>query len=66
MVKESDPSIAESAFLLAALQKGLRTDGRTVYEHRKLALAFGDAHGAVDCTLGLTRSVAVLPEPEFD
>ena len=58
MVKESDPSLAESSFLLAALQKGLRTDGRTVYEHRKLTLTFGDTHGAVDCTLGQTRCVA--------
>lgn len=41
--------------MLAALKKGLRTDGRTPYEMRKVKLTFGDELGWVECRLGETR-----------
>lgn len=54
-----DPSVNESDFVHAALAKGLRTDGRTPYEMRKLELSFGDQLGWVECRLGQTKSVTL-------
>ena len=61
MVNEAEVSSAESIFLHSALAKGLRTDGRGVYDYRKLAIRFGDELGWVDCTLGETRCVISFP-----
>ena len=55
MPREAEPSTSEETFLLAALKKGLRTDGRTPYEMRKVKLTFGDELGWVECRLGETR-----------
>lgn len=55
MPKEVEPSTSEHDFLLAALRKGLRTDGRTPYEMRQLKLSFGDELGWVEAQLGRTR-----------
>lgn len=51
------PSTIEETFLLSALAKGFRTDGRTPFEVRDLKLIFGDEFGWVECTLGGTRYV---------
>jgi len=50
-----DPSTNEHQFVLAALSKGLRTDGRTPYQMRDINLAFGDQLGWVQCSLGQTK-----------
>lgn len=48
-------STIEKTFLLTALAKGFRTDGRTPFEARELKLEFGDELGWVECTFGGTR-----------
>lgn len=55
MVKNSDPSVNENEFLLAALREQKRTDGRGIYDVRSIDLAFGTDYGQVQVQLGRTR-----------
>ncbi|OAD81394.1 hypothetical protein PHYBLDRAFT_25590 [Phycomyces blakesleeanus NRRL 1555(-)] len=70
MVKEIDPSINESQFLLSALKDGRRVDGRGVYDMRSIELTFGQDFGYVQVQLGKTRIAAkvtaevVRPRPD--
>ncbi|KAI1487463.1 ribosomal protein S5 domain 2-type protein [Biscogniauxia mediterranea] len=58
MPREAEPSLNERAFIVQALQEGLRVDGRALDEFRKLDLQFGDQYGLADLTLGKTRILA--------
>lgn len=53
--REAEPSTNEKAFILQALQEGIRLDGRALDQYRKLDLTFGDEYGVADVTLGKTR-----------
>ncbi|KAI1661957.1 ribosomal protein S5 domain 2-like protein [Daldinia decipiens] len=55
MPREAEPSLNERAFVVQALQEGLRIDGRTFDQYRKLEIKFGDQYGVADVTLGKTR-----------
>lgn len=57
MPRDPDPSINESAFVHTCLRKGLRLDGRGMYEMRAVEVRFGDEFGWVECRLGGTRCV---------
>ena len=57
MPREADPSINESEFVHSCLRKGIRLDGRGMYDLRKVQLRFSDQLGWVECRLGKTRSV---------
>ncbi|KAI1335111.1 ribosomal protein S5 domain 2-like protein [Xylariaceae sp. FL0016] len=58
MPREAEPSLNERAFVVQALQEGLRLDGRGADQFRKLELDFGDQYGVSDVTLGKTRVLA--------
>ncbi|OTB06892.1 hypothetical protein M426DRAFT_54688 [Hypoxylon sp. CI-4A] len=58
MPREAEPSLNERAFVVQALQEGLRVDGRAFDQYRKLELTFGDQYGVADVTLGKTRILA--------
>lgn len=62
MPREVEPSINERAFILQALQEGIRIDGRPLEALRNLELSFGEEYGVVDVTLGKTRYC--LPETQ--
>lgn len=55
MPREAEPSANEKAFVLQALQEGIRLDGRAFDQYRTLELNFGDEHGVADVSLGKTR-----------
>ncbi len=55
MPREVEPSLNERAFILQALQEGIRIDGRPLAAFRNLELSFGEEYGVVDVTLGKTR-----------
>lgn len=55
MPREAEPSLNERAFILQALQEGIRIDGRPLAAFRNLELSFGEEYGVVDVTLGKTR-----------
>ncbi len=55
MPREAEPSLNERAFILQALQEGIRVDGRPLDAYRNLELSFGEEYGVVDVTLGKTR-----------
>ncbi|KAI8140310.1 ribosomal protein S5 domain 2-type protein [Fennellomyces sp. T-0311] len=55
MVRDYDPSINESSFLLAALKEKRRVDGRGIYDVRSLQITFGADYGQVEVQLGRTR-----------
>lgn len=55
MPREAEPSLNERAFVVKALQEGLRIDGRAFDQYRNLELKFGDQYGVADVTLGKTR-----------
>ena len=55
MVREYDPSVNESNFLLAALKEKRRVDGRGIYDVRSLQITFGADYGQVEVQLGRTR-----------
>jgi len=57
MPREPDPSINEAEFVHRCLRKGVRLDGRAMYDLRPVQLTFGDELGWVECRLGDTRSV---------
>ncbi|KAJ1878046.1 3'-5'-exoribonuclease [Coemansia sp. RSA 486] len=58
MVAEIPPSSIEAAFVLEALQKGVRVDGRGLYDYRALRISCGPALGMVEVQLGQTRVLA--------
>jgi len=55
MPRAGELSNNEKEFILAALEKDIRIDGRAFDEHRSLAITFGDNYGSVDVSLGNTR-----------
>lgn len=59
MVKELDPSINESTFLLQALEEKRRIDGRGIYDVRSIDITFGADYGQVNVQLGRTRYKAI-------
>ena len=58
MPRESEPSLNEKAFVLQALQEGVRIDGRGFGELRSLDLQLGDEYGIADVRWGRTRLVS--------
>ncbi|KAJ1795509.1 3'-5'-exoribonuclease [Coemansia sp. RSA 2399] len=58
MAVEIEPSNVEKAFLLEALGKGLRVDGRGPYDYRTLKISCGPTYGLVEVQLGQTRVLA--------
>ncbi|KAJ1645161.1 3'-5'-exoribonuclease [Coemansia erecta] len=58
MVAEIPPSNIEAAFVLDALQKNIRVDGRGIYDYRALRISCGPAPGMVEVQLGQTRVLA--------
>lgn len=55
MPRELEPSNNERAFVLEALQQGLRIDERNLDEFRKVDITFGEEYGLADVKLGKTR-----------
>ena len=55
MPREVEPSLNEKAFVIQALQEGLRLDGRQFDQYRALDLTFGEQYGSAEVTLGKTR-----------
>jgi exosome complex component RRP45 len=58
MVKDTDPSINENAFLLEALKQGKRVDGREVYDMRSIEITLGNDYGYAEVRLGKTKVAA--------
>ena len=65
MPREAEPSLNERAFILQALQEGIRIDGRPFDTYRDLELSFGEEYGVVDVTLGKTRYCISQLRPSF-
>lgn len=57
MARETELSANERAFILEALHKNVRLDGRAFDQLRPLNLSFGDEYGHVKVQLGRTRCV---------
>lgn len=57
MAREAELSANERAFILEALHKNVRLDGRAFDQLRPLNLSFGDEYGHVKIQLGRTRCV---------
>ena len=55
MPREPEPSNLEKAFVLDALEQGLRIDGRKLDEFRKVDITFGEEYVLADVKLGKTR-----------
>ena len=55
MPREPEPSLNERAFILEALQEGVRLDGRALGAFRDIEISFGEDYGVADVTLGKTR-----------
>jgi exosome complex component RRP45 len=55
MPRGEELSNNEKEFILAALEKDIRTDGRPFDAYRNLAITFGENYGSVDVSLGDTR-----------
>ncbi|RPB24003.1 hypothetical protein L211DRAFT_861976 [Terfezia boudieri ATCC MYA-4762] len=58
MPREPEYSNNEKAFVLEAIQQGLRVDGRQLDEFRKVDISFGEEFGLTDIKLGRTRVIA--------
>ncbi|KAJ1839921.1 3'-5'-exoribonuclease [Coemansia sp. RSA 2706] len=58
MVAEIEPSNIERSFLLESLEKGIRVDGRGIYDYRTLKISCGPTAGLVEVQLGQTRVLA--------
>ncbi|ORY69845.1 ribosomal protein S5 domain 2-type protein [Pseudomassariella vexata] len=58
MPREAEPSLNEKAFVVEALKKDHRLDGRGLDQYRPLDLKFGDQYGVTEITLGKTRILA--------
>lgn len=61
MPREAEPSQNERAFVLQALEEGLRLDGRTFEQRRPISLNFEDEFGVADVQFGKTRYVGSSP-----
>lgn len=59
MVKHADLSANERAFILEAIGKGVRLDGRSPDQLRPLDLTFGEEFGHVNVRLGKTRYISL-------
>ncbi|KAI8871487.1 hypothetical protein GQ42DRAFT_144578 [Ramicandelaber brevisporus] len=59
MGREPEPSLNEQAFVLSALRKGIRVDGRKPGMSRSKKLVFGPESGQAELTLGHTRVLAI-------
>lgn len=57
MPREVDLTLNERSFFLAALQGGIRADGRGSNDYRNIDLQFGDEYGQTEVKLGKTRFV---------
>lgn len=57
MLKDSDLSLIERAFILDGLQAKARLDGRALDQLRPVSIEFGDEFGNVSVRLGKTRFV---------
>jgi exosome complex component RRP45 len=55
MPREAEPSLSERAFVLQALEEGLRLDNRKFEQFRSFGLTFGDEYGVADVKFGKTR-----------
>jgi exosome complex component RRP45 len=55
MPREVELSTNEREFILTALRKGFRLDGRASDAYREVELDFGEEYGVVDIKLGKTR-----------
>src|SRR5262249_30442573 len=55
--RDVELSVNEKNFVLEALKKGLRIDGREFDAFRDVKIEFGEEYGLVDVTLGKTRFV---------
>ncbi|ODQ78521.1 hypothetical protein BABINDRAFT_162726 [Babjeviella inositovora NRRL Y-12698] len=58
MVKGLEISTNEQTFLLEALQKGIRMDGRKVDEFRNVEISIGDEYGYIEIRMGKTKILA--------
>jgi len=72
MLKEADLSASERSFILEALQRSVRLDGRGLDEFRPIKLSFGDEYGHAKVQLGKTSVIVrisaevAIPRPERD
>lgn len=64
-MRPPSPSIPEREFLFKALEQSLRLDGRALLESRTPTLTFGPELGWVDCAMGKTRLVLILPKSQL-
>lgn len=55
MPRQVDISTVEKNFILQALQKDLRLDGRRLDQVRPVELEFGSQYGTVTLSLGKTK-----------
>jgi exosome complex component RRP45 len=60
MPREAELSNIERDFILQALRKNIRLDGRQLEAYRDLDITFGEEYGTVDIRLGKTRSVLLI------
>ncbi|KAI7824988.1 ribosomal protein S5 domain 2-type protein [Kickxella alabastrina] len=58
MVVDIGPSNIETAFVLEALRKNVRVDGRGIYDYRTLRISCGPTPGLAEVQLGQTRVLA--------
>ncbi|EPY51582.1 exosome subunit Rrp45 [Schizosaccharomyces cryophilus OY26] len=58
MSKSLEPSANNKGFIVNALKKELRLDGRSLTDFRDLKIEFGEDYGQVDISLGSTRVMA--------
>lgn len=54
MARDAEISVNERAFILEALHKNVRLDGRRFDQLRPVELTFGEEHGNVKVQLGKT------------
>jgi len=72
MLKEAGLSASERSFILEALQRSVRLDGRGLDEFRPVKLSFADEYGHAKVQLGKTSVIVrisaevAIPRPERD
>lgn len=59
-MKETPVSNCEKSFLLEGLWESKRTDGRGMFEGRKLDIAFGKEYGSCQASLGKTKARSIF------
>jgi len=70
IIPMSGVSLNEQQFVLKALHKQQRVDGRKLLDHRKVSVILGDSFGVVELFLGETHIISkttgqiVEPRPE--